>query len=152
MQQKALDRALRALAARPHTERELSEKLARAGFDEHIIAQVMQKLSEYRLLDDAGFAERYAASRARQGYGAAQIRQALRFKGVDAELASDAIAAVDEDEALSAATAVARKRRLETPDDRRRAIQALMRRGHSYSLAKQAVDAARAEETAETEA
>lgn len=142
MQQKgrALDKALRALAARSHSEKEIVNKLARAGYDEHEIAEAMAALSSHALVDDAAFAMEWAVSRAKRGLGQRRIAHELREKGIDRETADAALAQIDEDTALENARALAEKHlRRGGNAARRRALDALSRRGFGYGLAMQAI-------------
>ncbi|MDR0928994.1 MAG: recombination regulator RecX [Oscillospiraceae bacterium] len=144
----ALDRALRALAMRAHSEQELVQKLTRAGHDEHEIAEAMAKLNRHELLDDRAFAADWAASRARRGLGAMRIAQELRQKRVDGEAVAEALAALDEDQLLESAVALARKHLARGDQNaRRRAMDALHRRGFSYALSRRAIERAETEET-----
>ncbi len=138
--QRALERAIRALAARAHSEHEIVEKLTRAGYDERIIAETMHTLSKHELVNDASFARQWAGARARRGMGPFRIAQELRHKGISREDADNALAQLDEDIALEQATALALKH-LQKGDDRakRRAYEALIRRGHSYDTARAAL-------------
>lgn len=142
MQQKdqALDKALRVLAMRAHSEKEIVDKLTRAGYDEHDVAKAMAKLTEYALLDDAAFASQWAASRAKRGLGQWRIARELRDKGIDRETADAALAQIDDETALESAQALAEKHlRRGGETAKRRAFDALIRRGFGYGLAKQAV-------------
>ncbi|MDL2318851.1 recombination regulator RecX [Eubacteriales bacterium OttesenSCG-928-A19] len=138
--QRALDRALRALALRAHSEQEIVDKLTRAGYDEHIIAETMAKLSEYSLTDDPSFASQWANSRARRGMGPWRIARELREKGVSREDADAAIAELDQDAALDTAIQLAEKQ-LRKGDARaqRRAYETLIRRGYDYDMAREAL-------------
>lgn len=144
-QQRAMDRVLRALAQRAHSEQELVDKLTRAGFDEQVIAKTMAKLQEYHLTDDGTFAVQWASARTKRGMGPWRIAQELRHKGVDSETTDEAIAQIDEDAAMEAATALARKH-LRRGDERakQRAYEALVRRGYGYSTARHALALAQA--------
>ncbi|MDY1037185.1 recombination regulator RecX [Lelliottia sp. CFBP8978] len=87
-----LDRAVRILAVRDHSEQELRRKLSAPVMGkngpEQIDAtaedydRVIAWCYEYRYLDDTRFVTRYIASRSRKGYGPARIRQELNQKGV----------------------------------------------------------------------
>ena len=139
----ALDKALRSLALRAHSEKEIMEKLMHAGYDEREIAKAMAKLIEYNLLDDAEFAAQWAASRARRGLGQYRIAQELRQKGIDPETAGNAMGQIDEEVLLKNATELAEKHLRRGGDTaRRRAFDALIRRGFGYALAKDAVEQA----------
>lgn len=138
--QRALERSIRALALRAHSEQEIVDKLKRAGYDEHAIAETMQTLSRHALTDDTEFARQWAAARARRGMGPYRIAQELRHKGVSREDADAALAQLSETDALETATALALKH-LKKGDERarRRAWEVLIRRGHSYDTAREAL-------------
>ena len=108
--QRALDRAFRSLAARAHTEKEIVDKLSRAGYSERAVAYVMETLAKYKLIDDASYAESWVLTRAKRGVGPYRLRQELRRKGVSSEDAQAAIDSLDEDDSLEAAASFAAKR------------------------------------------
>lgn len=137
---RAVERAVRSLAVRAHSEQELVEKLTRAGYEEQVIAEAMAKLAKHGLLDDAGFAAGWAASRARKGMGPYRIAQELRMKGIDRETIDAVLADMDEDSELEAAAALALKH-LRKGDERakRRAYEAMVRRGYGYDTAREAL-------------
>jgi regulatory protein len=92
-------------------------------------------------VDDAGFAERRAASLQSRGYGSQRIRANLRASGISEDMAANA-AAMPDDARLVAAIVFARKRRIGPffsgePDAkaRQRAFAALIRAGHEYEIA-----------------
>lgn len=88
-----LDRAIRILAMRDHSEKELRRKLVApiltkngpepidAPPDE--VDKVVAWCQESHYLDDARFTRQFIASRSRKGYGPARIRQELNQKGID---------------------------------------------------------------------
>lgn len=141
--QKAIDRALRALGQRAHSEQEIVDKLTRSGFDERTIAQTMAKLAQYKLTDDDAFAEQWARSRVRRGMGPYRIAQELRHKGVDAGTIQEAVGAIDQDDAMERAVALATKH-LRRGDERarKRAYDALVRRGYDFDMARSALSVA----------
>ena len=54
------DRALRLLAVRPRSRRELETRLRSAGFDPERVAEELARLEEVGLLDDERFAQEFA--------------------------------------------------------------------------------------------
>lgn len=150
--QKAIEKAVRLLGMRAHSEAELAEKLARSGFSEHAIAEAMQALSKYELTDDKSFAAAWTAARARKGMGPYRIAQELRRKGIDAELADEALASIDEEASLASAVAIARKY-ISRGDEKakKRAFDALIRRGFSFQVAREALGIATDESIDEEE-
>jgi regulatory protein len=78
-------RALRLLARREHSRRELERKLAPRAESPEALHSLLESLEQKKQLSD----ERYASERARtlsRKFGAARIRQDLKSKGVDAAL------------------------------------------------------------------
>lgn len=86
-----LDRAVRILAMRDHSEQELRRKLAAPVMGkngpEDIDAtpedydKVIAWCIESRYLDDDRFVQQFISSRSRKGYGPARVRQELNQKG-----------------------------------------------------------------------
>ncbi len=140
---RALDRALRSLAMRDHSEREIVDKLTRAGYDEREIAEAMAALAQHNLVNDEAFARQWTSARARRGLGPRRIAWELREKGIQSETRDAALAEIDEDAMLEAATALAAQHlRRGDENAKRRALAALSRRGYGYDTAKQAIQRA----------
>jgi regulatory protein len=102
----ALEAATRALRSRPRSERQLDERLRRAGFTGQERADTLGVLRRSALLDDAGFARMRAQVLAERGGGDALIRHDLQSKGLDAETIERALASL-EPESMRAARAAA---------------------------------------------
>jgi len=102
-----LDRAMRILGMRDHSEQEFRRKLiapvmTKTGPEpvdatEDDVNNVVNWCYENRYLDDARFARQFIASRGRKGYGPARIRQELTQKGIDRETAEEAMRECDID-------------------------------------------------------
>lgn len=110
-------------------------------------AALAERMAELGYINDAMFAEARARSLARRGYGVRRVSQALRAAHVGA---TDAAPALEQsaEEALQSALALARRRRFgpyaHAPADERtreRQIAAMLRAGHSLSLARRIVSA-----------
>ncbi|MFI5931163.1 regulatory protein RecX [Actinoplanes sp. NPDC051494] len=148
---------LRQLAVRPRTRLELAKVLARKEISEEVIAEVLDRYDEVGIIDDAAFARAWVSTR-HHGRGLARraLANELRQRGVDAEVATEALESVDEDaEATTARALVDRKLRTArgTPDQIfRRLVGMLARKGYPAGIAIRAVKdalAARDEEAAE---
>ena len=74
---------LRLLARREHSQKELLTKLMQKGFSSADIQPVITELAQNSWQSDARFAENYARTRLRKGYGATAIRYELNQKGID---------------------------------------------------------------------
>lgn len=114
-----LDRAVRILAVRDHSEQELRRKLAAPimgkNGPEEIDAtaedyeRVIAWSHEHGYLDDSRFVARFIASRSRKGYGPARIRQELNQKGISREATEKAMRECDIDWCALARDQVTRK-------------------------------------------
>jgi regulatory protein len=94
---RAREAALVLLSFRPRTAAELRRRLAQKGFAADVAAQVVERMDELKLVDDAGFAETFVRDRVRlRPKGRRLLAQELRTKGVDADTAMDAIDGVME--------------------------------------------------------
>ena len=147
----ALDRAVRMLAERPCSKREIETRLTRARFSNEVTELVLYKLEKEKLLNDRDFAEQWTLSRSRK-YGYARIRQELLIKGIDAETAESVLDSLSEDDQMeNAVSFAARKIRsmsgtCETAKVKQRTAAALVRRGFSWDIALKAYEKAACEE------
>ena len=90
-----LDRAIRILAMRDHSEQELRRKLAAPVMSKNgpealnvtpeEVDKVVEWCIENRYLDDERFVRQFIARRSRKGYGPARVRQELKQKGISRE-------------------------------------------------------------------
>lgn len=151
----AWDTALRLLGVRARSRQEMLQRLERRGFDPDTIDEVMARLENHRLLDDADFAAQWVHSRhTHSGRGRVALRHELRAKGIDETTISATLSEVDpEDEREIAANLVARKltvamaeRAKADPAERdkikRRLLGMLVRRGYPQSMALDVVSEA----------
>jgi regulatory protein len=90
-----LEVAARALARRDYSERELRDRLARAGVEVAEAEETLAALRERGLVDDGRFAVQRATVLAERGRGDAAIRFELERQGVSAELIEEAVASVE---------------------------------------------------------
>ena len=120
-----LDRAMRILTLRDHSEAEFRRKLslsaeraamfAKERTQQHepltpeLVDRVVAWCYENNYLDDARFAERFVASRSRKGYGPQRIRMELGQKGIDKALTDRVLAESDIDWQRMAFDAAERK-------------------------------------------
>ncbi|MEU2612044.1 regulatory protein RecX [Micromonospora sp. NPDC007271] len=145
---------LRQLAVRPRTRAELAGALARRGISEEVAAQVLDRYDEVGIVDDAAFARAWVSSRhAGRGLARRALANELRQRGVDGEVASEALGELDEEtEAETARALVERKLRATRgePDAVfRRLVGMLARKGYPPGVAIRAVKEALAAQSAE---
>ena len=132
---------LRALTGAAKTRQQLAGLLARRGVPEEAAVAVLDRLTEVGLIDDAAFARAWVGSRqAGRGLARRALRAELHAKGVDAEVAAEAVALVDEEDERSAARDLVRRRlsgmhRLDRATVTRRLMGMLARKGYSGGLA-----------------
>jgi regulatory protein len=132
---------LRLLTARPRTRTELAQALTRKGFEPDVVEQVLSRLDEVGLVDDAAFAEVWVRSRHNfQGLSRRALAVELRRKGVADESAAEALATVDSDAEEERARELVRKRlrSLGSADEStkvRKLVGMLARKGYSQGLA-----------------
>ncbi|NBE82045.1 regulatory protein RecX [Micromonospora rubida] len=145
---------LRQLALRPRTRAELAAALAKRGISEEVSAGVLDRYDEVGIIDDAAFARAWVSSR-HTGRGLARraLANELRRRGVDGEVASEALGELDEEtEAETARVLVERKLRTARgePDAVfRRLVGMLARKGYPPGVAIRAVKDALAAQSAE---
>ncbi|GGK90749.1 hypothetical protein GCM10012284_25720 [Mangrovihabitans endophyticus] len=145
---------LRQLSMRPRTRAELATALARRQISAETIADVLDRYDEVGIIDDAAFARAWVSSR-HHGRGLARraLAAELRRRGVDAEIADEALETLDPDEEAATARAlVDRKLRTATgsPDAVfRRLVAMLARKGYPPGVAVRAVKDALAARDAE---
>lgn len=141
----AMDKAVALLSLRSRTEKEIAESLRKNAYPEKTIARVMARLLEVGYINDAAFAENWAASRTNKGMGSRRIRMELKHKGVHQDEIDSALSSIDEEDMLAGAIKTAEKaargKDLKSPADRQKLIAALARRGYDYAAAKQALQA-----------
>ena len=125
-------KALELLSRRPHSRRELKDKLLRRGVSEEDAEDCVQWLSDRGFLDDEEYAGAVARHYAAKGYGAGRLRSELQRRGIDRELAADTLSDLP-DNAGKIDAFLARK--LTDVNDReavRKVSAALFRRGFSW--------------------
>jgi regulatory protein len=136
---------LRQLATRPRSRAELAAALDRRGVDPETAGMVLNRLAAVGLVDDAAFAAALVSSaQANRGLGRYGLAHELRRRGVDSEISSGALQAVDaHEEEVTARTLV--RRRLAAMDGlpaqaRLRRLTALLdRRGYPPDLVMRVV-------------
>jgi regulatory protein len=133
--------ATRQLAYRARSTAELRKTLADRGFSEDAITEVVERFLELGYLNDAEFARRWIASRDQIApRGSRLLRQELRQKGIDAELADQSLAEAELDDLETARRLAERRmdRLRDLPPDkaRQRLAGYLERRGFSHEVVR----------------
>lgn len=98
--EKAKQSAYRYLGYRPRSAKEIERSLIRKGFDENIVARVMDRLLELELVDDQTFAQYWIEQRETfKPRGHRALRHELYQKGVDRGIVDSVLITVDEEAA-----------------------------------------------------
>lgn len=148
----ALNKAVAFLAVRARSIFEVRQKLLAKGYMERTLDMVLYKLEKEHIVDDEAFARDWARARTNCRLGKIRILQELLHKGIDRELAEQALAELDEEEDSEkpihklALKLLARVKN--EPDARkamRKVLSAMARRGFSYQESSEAVQTALAE-------
>jgi regulatory protein len=126
----------------PRSRREVERRLAKAEYDEELIAAVLEDLERAGLVNDAQLSEDWVENRARsKKLGRVRLASELRLKGVDKETVDEAVAAINPDDEIATALALAEKRlkpaERSDPAALRRAAAFLQRRGYKWDVIEQ---------------
>ncbi len=90
------EKALRLLEFRAHSEKELSDKLRRAGASDEFIEETLEFCRQYKFVDDRDYAIRKAHDLLTlKCYGRHRIKQELRVLGIDDEYIELALSETD---------------------------------------------------------
>jgi len=144
----AREAALHLLAVRPRAAVELGRRLRMKGYEPEVTDEVIERLRELGMIDDAAFAGTLVRDRVRlRPSGARRLQGELRAKGVDEEVAREAIRdtlegeGTDERELALRAAEKWRTRPGEERDRARRRLHGfLARRGFSGETIREAID------------
>ena len=133
-------RAVRIVSASSVSKRDLEQRLVHKGEDPRQAKAAVEWMSELNLVDDSQTAEHIVSRCIAKGYGVARAKQMLYEKRIPKELWDEVLA--DYPDQIDKITEYLRSKLDDTSDerDRKRAIDALMRRGHSYSQIRQAMN------------
>ena len=133
-------RAVRIISASSVSKRDLENRLVRKGESEEQAKEAVQWLSDLNLVDDRQTARQIVESCVRKGYGMARAKQTLYEKQIPKHLWEEAME--DYPDQCERIVELLRSK-LRDPDDPKqvkRAIDAALRRGHSYGDVKRALE------------
>ena len=133
-------RAVRIVSATSVSKRDLQQRLIQKGEDPEQAREAVQWMSDLSLLDDGKVAEQVVARCISKGYGLARAKQALYEKKVPKEFWEDALADYPDQEEKIEDFLRSRIRDPKDPREVKRAVDALMRRGHNYGAVRRALN------------
>ena len=139
-QMSAKMRAVRIVAASNVSVSDLEQRLVRKGESPKQAREAVQWMEDMNLLDDRVTAEQIVQRCIRQGYGKARAKQALYEKQIPRELWAEVLE--DYPDQIDKITDFLRSRLGESWEERdlKRAIDALLRRGHKYANIRHALN------------
>ncbi|GAB3621760.1 hypothetical protein GCM10027417_30220 [Glutamicibacter endophyticus] len=140
--EKARAITLRQLTGSDKTLKQLKDKLLEKECPEAIADEVLERYVEVKLVDDERFAKGWVTARARsRGLARGAIRRELRTKGIDDELAAEALEQIDDaaEEERARELVRAKLRPAAMGDNRDKALRRLVgmlgRKGYNGGLA-----------------
>ena len=139
-QMSAKMRSVRIVSASSVSRRDLEERLVRKGEDPQHAKEAVAWMEEMHLVDDRNTAEQIVHSCISKGYGLARAKQALYEKRIPKQYWEEALEDYpDQNEKILSFL----RSRLDADADQReikRAVDALIRRGHSYRNIREALN------------
>ena len=132
-------RAVRIVAASSVSRKDLQQRLVQKGESPQQAKEAVQWLEELHLVDDRQTAAQIVSRCIAKGYGIARAKQALYEKRIPKDLWEEALE--DYPDQMENITAFLRARLSDTDDTGavKRAMDALIRRGHSYAVIQRAL-------------
>lgn len=140
---RAYNKGLDLLSRRPHGTKELVKKLCEKGHEKESAEKACDRLLELGLLNDEEFARMLANELyERKGYGIKRMKQELIFRGIEREIAENAIESLDIDTQTRIILVIKKKylNKINDEKGRKRAVDGLMRLGYSYFDIKNALN------------
>lgn len=138
----AKEKALRLLEFRSHSEKELRDKLIRAGANPDDLPEIFEFLREYSFVNDAEYAKKLARDLQNLNkYGMRRIREELKFRGIFGEDLENALLELSDEEEEQLLPLMERK--LGGNFDKKnidRAIRYFAYRGYGFDDIKSAIE------------
>ena len=132
---KAREKAFRLLSVRPHSEKELYDKLIK-DYDEHTAASIIERFREMELLNDYDFACSYFEQLQCKGKSFTEIKYKLMQKGISREVIEELLSASEVSEYDTVRQLIETKymNKLSHENGKKLVFDALARRGFSPSV------------------
>ncbi len=139
-QMSAKMRAVRIVSASSVSKKDLEQRLVRKGEDPRQAREAVQWMEELHLVNDRNTAEQVVHACISKGYGLSRAKQALYEKRIPKQYWEEALADYpDQNEKIEAFL----RSRLDGDSDQKaikKAIDALLRRGHSYGTIRRVLN------------
>jgi len=133
-------RSVRIVSASSVSRRDLEERLVRKGEDPQQAKEAVRWMEELHLVDDRATAQSVVYACISKGYGLQRAKQALYEKRIPKEYWEEVLADYPDQE--DKIESLLRSRLDESSDDKqiKKAIAALLRRGHSYGTIRRVLN------------
>lgn len=137
---RALDKALNFVTRSKKTQKQVKEYLYKKGYTEQTVEGVIQKMNDYRFLDDMDYAETYARSYSKTK-GKKLIEMELKVKGVSSEDMSKALENLGDqtESAVLLADKYLKNKQKDKPT-LLKCYKYLLSKGFEYDVAKSAIE------------
>lgn len=142
---KCKNTALKTIERTYKSEKELAQKLALKGYDDHIINRTINFMKEYNLLNDNNYATMYVKDKSRN-IGKKKIKYSLLQKGIDEEIIESELEKINNNEVKAIVYEMALKKYKvfsKRENDNYKLTQKLYRflmgKGYDYDLIKDVV-------------
>lgn len=133
-------RAVRIVSAANVSKKDLENRLIQKGETPKDAQMAVAWLSDMKVLDDGSTAETIVRGCIAKGYGLQRAKQVLYEKRIPKELWDEALEDYpDQEEAIAAFLRSRLSGKQDDPKAQKRAIDALLRRGHSYGTIRRAM-------------
>ena len=140
---KAKKRALYLLGTRQYCYKELYDKLRRS-YDEDTSREAADAMREYGYVNDEEYAPKLAEYLIRsKRWGIRKAKYEMLHRGLSAQLVENVLAEYSEDDISEEITELLERKyynKIADPDDRRRTIAAMARRGYDYNSVKRCIE------------
>ena len=140
-QMSAKMRAVRIVAASSVSKSDLQQRLIRKGEDPEQAKNAVSWMEDLNLIDDQKTAEQIVSNCIRKGYGLARAKQALYEKQIPKHLWEDVLADYPDQETYIREYLCEKVTDPGDPKQVKKAIEALIRRGHSYGTIRRQLEA-----------
>jgi regulatory protein len=135
--------ALKMLERKDYTERKLRDKLIKKGFSQLVIDDAMRWLRQKKFIDDRRFAENLVFFKQKKGYGKKRIMSDLFLRGVDENIAQDAVGGIDFNGQVEKAEEILQKKEkmVKTKQKallKKKLLQYLLQRGFEWEVVQEA--------------
>ena len=132
-------RAVRIVAASNVSKTDLEQRLIRKGESSDSAREAVQWMQDLNLVNDEETGRQLVQQCIRKGYGVARAKQALYEKRIPKELWEDALADYPDMTDTIAAYLRSHLQDAADPKQKKKAVDALLRRGHGYSQISRAL-------------